>query len=96
MAMPFDIVAYTYKADTYCPECIIEQLPTGPGEDFDGWALAEGADPMTTEANLNEIAAAFGINRGTEHTFDSSYFPKVSFRDQTMTTECGRCGRVIA
>lgn len=26
-----DVIGYTYRADNYCPSCIIDQLPTGPG-----------------------------------------------------------------
>ena len=55
--------------DTYCPGCIIDQLPTGPGQMYDGWALAPGVR-MHPEDNLTEIAYAFGIDRGDETTFD--------------------------
>jgi len=91
MARPDDIVGYTFKADTYCPDHIIAQLPVGPSEDFDGWALAHGVT-MTAEQNLDEIAYAFGIDRGDEASFDSDYFPKVVFRDQADDTDvCGVC-----
>ena len=91
MPRPDDIVGYTYKADHYCPSHIVERLPTGPSEDFDGWALAHGVT-MTAEENLDEIAVAFGIDRGDEASFDSGYFPKVVFRDQTDDdTVCGVC-----
>ena len=86
-----DIVGYTYKADLYCPVCIVGMLPTGPGEEFDGWALAEGVR-MSTEENLTEIAAAFGIDRMDEETFDSDDFPKVVFASQALDGDhCGRC-----
>lgn len=79
------IVAYDYKAERLCANCVISALPTGPGEDFDGWAIAESEHPggmnLPTEVNLDEVAAAFGINRGDETTFDSDYFPKVVFAD---------------
>lgn len=71
-----DIVGYTYRADQYCPCCIVGQLPTGPGGAFDGWGLATGVT-MPTEENLSEIAAAFGIDRMNERSFDSDEFPKV-------------------
>lgn len=91
-----DIVAYTLNADLYCPDCVLDVLPTGEGQAYDGWALAPGADPMTTEANLDEIAAAFGIDREDEHTFDSNEFPKVVFGDQVESDDhCGSCGEVI-
>lgn len=91
-----DIVAYTYRADIYCPDCIIDQLPTGPDEMFDGWAIADGADYISTEDNLSEIAAAFQIDRFDESSFDSSDFPKVVFDSQIEFTEyCGQCGAEI-
>jgi hypothetical protein len=90
-----DIVGYTFNADNYCPDCIIAVLPTGDGEAFDGWALAKGVR-MSTEDNLHEIAAAFGIDWTDEHSFDSSEFPKVIFDSQLESDEyCGRCHRVL-
>lgn len=91
-----DIVAYTYRADTYCPNCIISVLPTGPDEMFDGWAIADGADYISTEDNLTEIAAAFQIDRFNESSFDSGDFPKVVFESQVEYAEwCGKCGAEI-
>lgn len=87
-----DIVGYTFQADTYCPGCIIDQLPTGHGQLYDGWALAPGVR-MHPEDNLTEIAYAFGIDRDDETTFDSGDFPKVIFSSQLEDTEhCGACG----
>lgn len=90
----FAIVGYTYAADTYCwGECVIQALLTGDGERFDGWALAAGADPMSTEDNLTEIAMAFGIDRMDEYSFDSDEFPKVIFADSVDSDEvCAGCG----
>ena len=86
------IVGYTFQADTYCSGCVIDQLPTGPGQMYDGWALAPGVS-MPVEDNLDEIAIAFGIDRNDETTFDSSDFPKVIFSSQLEDTEhCGACG----
>lgn len=91
MARTDDIVGYTFKADLYCPDHVIGQLPVGPSEDFDGWALAHGVS-MSAEENLDEIAAAFGIDRGDEYSFDSDYFPKVVFRDSLdLDDACGVC-----
>lgn len=91
-----DICAYTFNADTYCPDCIVTVLPTGHGQAYDGWALAPGADPMSTEDNLTEIALAFGINRDDEHTFDSDDFPKIVFcSDIQELSHCGRCGEAL-
>lgn len=94
-----DIVAYTYNADIYCPDCIIDVLPTGEGQAFDGWALAEGAAPMAVEDNLSEIAVAFGIDRHDEKSFDSGDFPKVIFADSVWNSAdrefCGQCHEEI-
>jgi hypothetical protein len=88
-----EIVAYTFQAAIFHPHCIVAALPTGEGEEFDGWALAAGADPMSVEDNLSEIAAAFGIERMQEDSFDSGDFPKIVFgsqvEDDTMT--CDGC-----
>ncbi|QQO39607.1 hypothetical protein SEA_WHEELIE_98 [Microbacterium phage Wheelie] len=75
----FDIVGYTYKAEHYTPDGVIAALATGPGQDFDGWALGDGVN-MSVEDNLNELAAAFGIDRADETSFDTDYFPKVVLR----------------
>ncbi len=89
-----EIVGYTFQADRCHPECLT--LPTGVGEAFDGWKLAAGVR-MTTEANLDEIALAFGIDRYDEHTYDSDEFPKVIFASQVEddTELCGRCGEPL-
>lgn len=89
-----DIVGYTFQTDQFHPQCIIDQLPTGEGGAFDGWALAEGAAPMSVEDNLTEIAAAFQIDRQNEHSFDSDKdFPKVIFASQVESSSelCGAC-----
>lgn len=89
-----DIVGYSYQAEIICPRCIVSALPTQRGGDFDGWALAPGVR-MSTEANLDEIAQAFGIDRGDESSFDSGYFPKVIFRDMREGETCELCGEPI-
>lgn len=90
-----DIVGYTFRAANYCPGCITAALPTGPGEAYDGWRLADGV-PMSVEANLTEIAAAFSIDRFDEQTFDSGDFPKVIFASSIEDDEqCETCGGVL-
>lgn len=82
----FDIVAYTYRADLYCPECIV---------DVAGGILGrESAFHLdSTESRLNALAKARGIDREDEATFDSDDFPKVVFRDQVEDeNRCGECG----
>jgi hypothetical protein len=91
----YDVAAYNYKAETLCPDCTVAKLPTGEGEEFDGWAVAPGVR-MSAEDNLSELALAFGINRNDEHTFDSDEFPKVVFVDQLEAGEtCGNCGQEL-
>jgi hypothetical protein len=86
------IVGYTFNADNYCTRCFAKVLPTGEGEAYDGWALADGVS-MSTEDNLTEIATAFGIDREDESSFDSGDFPKVIFACQIDGPEaCGLCG----
>lgn len=95
MTRATDIVGYTFKADTYCPDCIIGVLPTGDGQEFEGWALATDVR-MSVENNLNEIAAAFQIDRMDERSFDSSEFPKVIFSSQVEQPErCSNCHNEI-
>lgn len=82
----------TFNEDNYCPDCIVGKLPAGSGQAFDGWKLASGVR-MSVEDNLNEIAAAFGINRDDESSFDSGEFPLVLSRDMLSTNdECVECG----
>ena len=86
------VIGYAYRAALYCPGCVVGALPTGPGEAYDGWALAPGVR-MGTEANLDEIAHAFGIDRHDEHTYDSDDFPKVVFAsDEISDDACEACG----
>lgn len=86
-----DIVGYTYRAELLCPACTIRALPTGEGEQFDGWKDVS-TPPMSAEENLTELAAAFGIDRFDEATYDSDEFPKVAFRDMVDGDTCGNCG----
>lgn len=94
MAHATDIVGYTYKASVYCPSDIIAAVEASG--DYEGWELAAGV-VMSPEANLSEIAAAFGIERMDESTFDSDDFPKVIFSSQVEEPEyCETCGRDIS
>jgi hypothetical protein len=94
MAHSTDIIGYQFNGAHYCPRCIIEALPTGPGGAFDGWKLApEYALRTPVETNLSEIAYAFQIDRSDESTFDSAEFPKVIFDSQAEGPEmCAICG----
>lgn len=95
MLRPDDIAGYSYAADIACPSCVVSLLPAGDGEPFDGWALGEGVR-MSTEDNLSEIAAAFGIDRMDERSSDSGDFPKVIFAsDADEGQTCGTCGEAL-
>lgn len=85
------ISAYVYGAEVLCPECTIKALPTGPGQEYDGWKDVTGR--MTAEENLSELAYAFGIDRSDEQSFDSDDFPKIVFSSDLADGEtCGHCG----
>lgn len=86
-----DIVAYTFNADVYCPACIGDTVADDAR--YDGWRVAHPA-VMSAEDNLNEIAAAFQIDRDNEHSFHSDDFPKVVFAGDEPIS-CGQCGEVI-
>jgi hypothetical protein len=91
-----EIIGYSFNGSTYCPDCIIEALPTGPGQPYDGWSLADGVR-MSVEDNLSQIAYAFQIERTDESSFDSHDFPKVIFNSQVETEDyCATCGRDIS
>ena len=85
----FSVVAYSYRADIYCPTCIIEQMIR------DGIA-APAARDMATEDALWQCSQAMGIDNSDEYSFDSDEFPKVVFADQTEDDSCGECGEVLA
>ncbi|MCK0441091.1 hypothetical protein MUG78_16955 [Gordonia alkaliphila] len=64
------IVGYTWRAENYRPEALIEALIA------DG-TLAPGARSLTPEEALDQAAGVAGIDRYDERTFDSGDFPKV-------------------
>lgn len=82
------ITAYTYRADTYCPTCLIETM-IARGE------ASPAARDMPTEEVLDQVAEANGIDRYNEHTFDTDAFPKVIFGVEDDGLECGMCGEEI-
>lgn len=80
------IAAYTYKADLYCPDHIVEQIDgEAPVEDIAG----------AIEEKLDYIAGMFGIDREDESTFDSGDFPKVAFSDELYDHAHCACGHRI-
>lgn len=90
-AEDFQIVAYTYKADEYCPDCIVGML---------GVSIAPGCGG-NTESHLDVCAHIMGIDREDESGFDSDDFPKIILGYQLGTDSegqprrCGKCGKVL-
>jgi hypothetical protein len=80
----WDIAGYTYNADEYCPEHVLEVMGTG-------YDVA-----LSTEMNLDQIARDQGIDREDEYSYDSGDFPKLIFVDQCDNDDqCGFCGRKL-
>ena len=80
----YDIVAYTFNADIYCPNCVV---PVLSGMDVQVGSI---------ESALDVLASDLGINRNDEFSFDSSEFPKVIFADQLEETDwCAECHEKI-
>ena len=78
------LVAYTYQADLYCPQCIAFRLS--------GWTTTVD----NVERVLDAQAAHYGIDRSAESSFDSGFFPKVVFAHQLRGGDrCGACGNEL-
>ena len=86
------IIGYVYQDEILCPSCVMDVLTPENDEDGPsaGWRLADGAKLMSAEANLDEMAVAFGIDRGDERSFGSGDFPKVAFQ-VGADEKCRRC-----
>ncbi len=80
---PFDVVAYTFHADIYCPEHCLERLLKDEGLEGHGLSL------IPTEAIERLGVSRFGGEKydDGEHNWDSDEFPKVVFRDQLEAGE---------
>lgn len=83
------IVGYTYRADIYCPECVVRAVCKARG--IEGHGLSYVPDEA-----LDLVARFEGIDRTDEWTFDSGDFPKV-VTDQMDTDGlcCGNCSRAV-
>lgn len=84
----WDIAGYTFRADEYCPDHIVEQL--------DGQAPVPANE---AEDKLDYLGVMLGINREDERSYDSGDFPKVIFADQVHDVctagndyQPGQCG----
>lgn len=79
-----DIVAYAYRADLYCPNCMLTRIG------------GKSADGRLVEEALDNAAATLEVDRHDERTFDSDEFPKVVFRDQFQTDDrCAGCSVLL-
>lgn len=84
------IVAYTYNAETLCPECTLAALGGVPSSDVPRQPHG------VVEKMLALDAEARGIDRMDEKSYDSSEFPKVVFACQIEGDErCDHCGEVL-
>lgn len=80
-----DLAAYAYRADLYCPACIIEDMITHRD-------ASPAARDMPAEAVLDQCADALAIDRSDEPSFDSSEFPKPVFLDTLGPDDrCAAC-----
>src|SRR5215469_4026795 len=83
-AMPYDIVGYAYKADEYCPDCILRVFHGSP----------TGQPPiagMTIEHHLDIVARMRGIDRNGD--VDCGGFPVPIQRSDLQP--CEFCADVI-
>jgi hypothetical protein len=79
------VVAYTFWADIYCPECITEQVNRlrhiCSQEELDSLSFAG------SETRLDYLAEILGIDRYDEASYDSDEFPKVVFSTSVDSLE---------
>lgn len=92
MSVTTAAAAFTFQADVYCPDCIVPAM--AKTEEYDGWQVAEGIH-IDIEENLDEIAAAFGVDREDENSFDSDDFPKTVSSEHADGEKCGGCREII-
>lgn len=89
---PWDTVGYQFKADFFCPVCVVEEYLND--DEQAGQYLRRGF--YDVDNILDHLARAAKVDRADEESFDSDDFPKVILRDQLEDDEfCGRCGRAI-
>ena len=80
-----DIAGYTYRADIYCPACLVEAM-------IHERSMAPAARGMGIEEALDQCAQAVALDRYDERSFDSGDFPKVVFVSMLEGDVCGSCG----
>lgn len=87
-----DVVAFTYRADTYHPECVLHLVKADYPLDYPlASTIAPGDD---AESILSTVARSMKLDTQNEYTFDSDVFPKVVFASQVESAAetCGFCG----
>lgn len=76
------LVAYVFQAEVLCPDCLKEKLGHSSSVDI--------------ETVLDAAAAAKGLDREDETTFDSDDFPKVLLYPEVDDGEaCCGCANLI-
>jgi hypothetical protein len=91
VTMAKQIIGYRFGRDILCGADMMKELPTGPEQEFDGWADATGT--MGAEEFLDGIAQAFGIDRDAE-LYSADEFPKVVLAEEAPVV-CDRCSKML-
>jgi hypothetical protein len=92
-----DIVGYTYKADTYHPQCVLEVVKADHPLDYPLASTILPTDTpediLRTVAKSMRLAGTLDLDIDDEHTFDSGDFPKAIFASQVESDNecCGAC-----
>lgn len=80
-----DIAGYTYKAEHMRPEKVIEEL-------IAEGAITEADRDRSVEEILSDLAAARGVDRDDEWSFDTDDFPKVILAGQLTADDADWIG----
>lgn len=92
---PDTIVGYTYRADTYCPTCVLAKYRAV------GLLTGRFVNKYGPETDVEEVLTGLaiwrGIDREDEWTFDSDDFPKVIFADTIRRGDdyCAGCHKEL-
>lgn len=78
------ITGYTFQAENYCPEHMIETLIT------QGMA-SPGARGMEPEEVLFQLQFSEGVDYEDETSYDSGVFPKAIWDGMPDRGNCGTC-----
>jgi hypothetical protein len=88
------VVAYDYRAQTYCAQDMRE-IAMGKLSEI-GSPSSPWAETASTEDVLDVWASRSDIDRTDEYSFDQGEFPKVVFASQVEgVTRCGDCGQNV-